>query len=340
MLSTQSGNQKVAGVTAEEADLLRRSTKKTKRGARERDEETVQMEEDGVATQMQESQNINEERTEETMPAEGDGAPASEVDTTTETRKGPTWKAGEGSAENQGFSRPLGDKYGSWMIAQRKPRNYQNIGDPKRNSGKTTGGRNDNGKGKGGGNYGSNTSSFNKAGFTIWNNSRYGALENLEEDYEEEAQEELNGLDRSEGPSSALLSGKGKRPQVQITEAQVLNGNSRPNRETTVWKQRGSKERQGTRSTDKSKKHPNQAAETENHTVVRGFEMGNRVEKTVITDEGRTTEVFQFQAGTGDHHQDPPDDDKDHDTGGTGDPMTDVVYDEGQTSAGLEVVEQ
>nr|GLL33664.1 uncharacterized protein LOC109158743 [Ipomoea trifida] len=78
----------------------------------------------------------------------------------------------------------------------------------------------------------------------------------------------------------------------------------------------------------------------ENHTVVRGFEMGNRVEKTVITDEGRTTEVFQFQAGTGDHHQDPPDDDKDHDTGGTGDPMTDVVYDDGQTSAGLEVVEQ
>nr|GMD23340.1 hypothetical protein Iba_chr08bCG4320 [Ipomoea batatas] len=38
--------------------------------------------------------------------------------------------------------------------------------------------------------------------------------------------------------------------------------------------------------------------------------------------------------------KDPPDDDKDHDTGGTGDPMTDVVYDEGQTSAGLEVVEQ
>nr|GMD04771.1 uncharacterized protein LOC109158743 [Ipomoea batatas] len=168
------------------------------------------------------------------MPAECDGAPASEADTTTETRKGPTWKAGEGSAENQGSSRPLGDKYGSWMIAQRKPRNYQNNGDPKRNSGKTTGGRNDNGKGKGGGNYGSNTGSFNKAGFTIWNNSRL------------------------EGSSSALLSGKGKRPQ----------------------------------------------------------------------------------AGTGDHHQDPPDDDNDHDTGRTGDPMTDVVYDEGQTSAGLEVVEQ
>nr|GMD27673.1 uncharacterized protein LOC109158743 [Ipomoea batatas] len=288
--AVQSGNQKVAGVTAEEADLLRRSTKKTKRGARERDEENVQMEEDGVATQMQESQNINEERT------------------------------GQVNQLARRPTRPLGDKYGSWMIAQRKPRNYQNNGDPKRNSGKTTGGRNDNGKGKGGGNYGSNTGSFNKAGFTIWNNSR------------------------SEGLSSALLSGKGKRPQVQITEAQVLNGNSRPNRETTVWKQRGFKERQGTRSTDKStdksKKHPNQAAETENHTVVRGFEMGNRVEKTVITDEGRTTEVFQFQAGTGDHHQDPPDDDKDHDTGGTGDPMTDVVYDEGQTSAGLEVVEQ
>nr|GMC68367.1 uncharacterized protein LOC109158743 [Ipomoea batatas] len=160
MLSTQSGNQKVAGVTAEEADLLRRSTKKTKRGARERDEETVQMEEDGVATQMQESQNINEERT-----------------------------------------------------------------------------------------------------------------------------------------------------------GQI----GRPIKRTTL------REREET---------------TENHTVVRGFEMGNRVEKAVITDEGRTTEVFQFQAGTGDHHQDPPDDDKDHDTGGTGDPMTDVVYDEGQTSAGLEVVKQ
>nr|GMD38482.1 uncharacterized protein LOC109158743 [Ipomoea batatas] len=163
MLSNQTENQKNARASAEESDLLRRSTKKSKRGAREGSDEPVQMEEDGQApsepasgknndgtfgppTQPARSPAISFRRAltglkdkEEAPPEEG-GAPPIPEDTAAKERRGPTWKASVDGAGNQGVNRPLGDKYGSWMIAQRKNRNYQNNGDYRRNPGRQTGG--------------------------------------------------------------------------------------------------------------------------------------------------------------------------------------------------------
>lgn len=69
--------------------------------------------------------------------------------------------------------------------------------------------------------------------------------------------------------------------------------------------------------------------------VVRGFDNRNRVEKTVVTEDGNTTEVFQFQAEASNHHQDLPDVEKINNTGEAGDLMMDVVFAKGQTSAGV-----
>nr|GMD25361.1 uncharacterized protein LOC109158743 [Ipomoea batatas] len=200
--------------------------------------------------------------------------------------------------------------------------------------------KNVNAKGKSGGNQEGNNSKFNKEGFKFWDNSRFGALENLEEELEEETQEEYVTMERPDGPTGAILAGKGKRPQVHITEAQVLNDKATANRVNTARRQPTYKAKEGNRSTDKSKKQVNQAAETENHTVVRGFDKGNRVERTMITKEGSRTEVFNFQAGMGDHHQDPPDGEQTTEDGSMGDPMADVVFAEGQCSSGLGGAEQ
>nr|GMC97607.1 uncharacterized protein LOC109158743 [Ipomoea batatas] len=312
MLSSQTEKQGTAGASAEEADLLRRSKKKTKRDAQP------------------------EDRTQ----AEDGGAPSNPDDITAETRTGPTWKTGTQGAENQEASRPLGDKYGSWMIAQRKNRNYQNTGYQRHNTGRQTGGKTDSSKGTKNGSQGNNSYHFNKEGFKVWNNTRFGALDSLEEDHDEEAQEDIFLEENPEGPSGTLLSGKGKRPQVQISEAQLLNDNMRQNKQTTMNKQKVYRAKQGEKSAEKSRKNVNQAAETEGHTVVRGFNNGNRVEKTVINEEGRTTEVFHFQAGENEHHQDPPNTDKTLNMGDEGDPMADVEFTTGQTSEDPEVVEQ
>nr|GMD17366.1 uncharacterized protein LOC109158743 [Ipomoea batatas] len=314
MLSSQTENQATAGASAEEIDLLRRSKKKTKRGAHERDDESMQMEEDGqTSSTLEPGKHTEEQFGSQAQPAR--------------------------RADNQGASRPLGDKYGTWMIAQRKNRNYQNTGDQRRNTGRQTGGRFDYSKGKDNGSQGNNTYHFNKAGFKVWNNTRFGALENYEEEYDEEAQEEHLQTDRPEGPTGALLAGKGKRPQVQISEAQLQNDNMRRNRENNMNKQTVFREKQKEKSAEKSRKHVNQAAETENHTVVRGFDNGNRVERTVINEEGSTTEISQFQAEASEHHQDPPNADKALDTGDDGDPMADVVFETERNSADSEPVE-
>nr|GLL25418.1 G-type lectin S-receptor-like serine/threonine-protein kinase SD2-2 [Ipomoea trifida] len=83
----------------------------------------------------------------------------------------------------------------------------------------------------------------------------------------------------------------------------------------------GYKEKEGNKSTGKSKKQTNQAAESEIHTVVRGFDRGGRMERTTITEEGSSTEVFRFQAEAGDHHQDPPEAEKMNDPRDMGDPF-------------------
>nr|GMD36945.1 uncharacterized protein LOC109158743 [Ipomoea batatas] len=220
------------------------------------------------------------------------------------------------------------------MIAMRKPRTYQDKGDPRKNNGKTGGERGDNHKGRSGGNQGSTSNRFNKEGFKISNNSRYGVLENLEEEDEETNEDEAAVMGRTENSTSTVLAGKGKRAQIQVTEAQIMNDKAKTTREDNKGSQNESREREGKKSTLRNKAQTNRAAETESHTVVRGFEKGARVETTTINEDGRRTEVQYTQTKAGDHHQDPPDEGINPESDDTGEPMMEVEFNEGQSSEG------
>nr|GMC49232.1 uncharacterized protein LOC109158743 [Ipomoea batatas] len=102
---------------------------------------------------------------------------------------------------------------------------------------------------------------------------KFGALDNLDENNELEESEEDFYYERSDGPTGAILTAKGKRPQVQISEAQINND--------TGEHQKGS---------DK------------------GYEQGKTVVRTMITEEGNFVEETQSQNDDGTHHQDSPDD--------------------------------
>nr|GLL46252.1 uncharacterized protein LOC109158743 [Ipomoea trifida] len=294
MLSSTKENQQPAGVSTEEADLLKRSNKNTKRGQAEREDEPMEIEEMEHDETMPKTTNLVEEQT---------------------------------GTYSQPMRRPAISFKGALTGRKEKER------DNRRDNGRNTGGRSGNATGRNGGNQGNNRNNyskegFNKKGFKIWDNSRFGVLENLEEDSEQEAQEEYNTMDRPNGPTGAGLSGKGKRPQVQITEAQITNDKS--GRDI-----RGER----SRNTEKSKKHANQAADMDSHTVVRGYENGNRVETTVVTEEGSATETTHTQPDTHNHHQDPPDREN-MDTGEQSDPMNEVVFTEGQSTADPSAVAQ
>nr|GMD22395.1 uncharacterized protein LOC109158743 [Ipomoea batatas] len=213
-LSSQPENQITAGETAEEADLLRRSKKKTKRNLADRENDPMEMEE-------------------------------GEYDTTATTMGSPD------EEENT---------------------------DPRRNNARNSGGKNDSSKGKTGSNHGGSARNFNKEGFTNWNNSR----------------------------------------------------------ENTKGRQMAQSAKEGSKSTGRNTKQANQAAETESHTVVRGYENGKRVETTRIDEEGSATETSHPQADTGDHHNDPPDPRGLTDTGEAEDPMVDVEFTGNQSLRGHE----
>lgn len=63
-----------------------------------------------------------------------------------------------------------------------------------------------------------NTRGINEQEFRIWNNSRFFALE--DEDGCEDT--EILSDERVEGLAGTKLQGKGKRPHVQISEAQII----------------------------------------------------------------------------------------------------------------------
>nr|GMD97057.1 uncharacterized protein LOC109158743 [Ipomoea batatas] len=243
----------MAGASAEEIDLLRRSKKKTKRGLSERDDDSMVTEGDETTTLMNTR-----------------SAPAAEqTDQSSRTVKGPAI---------------------SFRRALTGMKQY----------GRNTGERGESSKGQSGGNQRGNSNNFNKEGFKIWNNSRYGALEDLEEESTEPDQAELTPGDRPDGETGAILSGKGKRPQVQITEAQLSNDKSENNRENNMGR----------------------------------YENGARVEKTTINEEGSTTEIQMIQGDASDHHQDPPDGGTREVDGDKGNAMMEVEYTEGQSSEG------
>nr|GLL17182.1 uncharacterized protein LOC109158743 [Ipomoea trifida] len=139
-------------------------------------------------------------------------------------------------------------------------------------------------------------------GFKVWDNSRFGVLENLEEESEQETQEEYNIRDRPDGPTGAGLSGRGKRPQVQVTEAQIINDKSGSNKGYTAGRTTRKQVGESSRNTERSRKHENQAADMDSHTVVRGYENGNWVETTVVSEDENSTETIHTQLDTHSHH--------------------------------------
>nr|GMD98292.1 uncharacterized protein LOC109158743 [Ipomoea batatas] len=244
-------NQQVTGDSTEEEDLLRRSKKKTKRRLAVREDDPMEMEAEGEATEMTSDNSAHVETSAQPTPV------------------------------------------------------------PKIPNNK-----------------------FNKEGFTIWNNSRYGALEDLEESNEGEIQDEEDQYERPNGPTGTILSGKGKKPQVQITEAQISNDKRTYNKKTATWSKTVNNGGEGSSSTEKTKRNSRQAADTENYTVVRGYDNGKTVVRTVITEEGEIMEEAQTQETTGDHHSDPPLPTATEKPIEPGDPMCDVEFENSQHAAG------
>nr|GMC92375.1 uncharacterized protein LOC109158743 [Ipomoea batatas] len=318
MLSSQTEKQGTAGASAEEADLLRRSKKKTKRGAHERDDELVQMEEDGQTESGPESRNNTEEQI--SSPFQPTRRPAisfrraltglndsvnmhnlkiehrlrmAELRQTPMTSQRKRELDQHGKLErkgrkNQEASRPLGDKYGSWMIAQRKNKNYQNTGYQRHNTGRQTGEKPTLQKER------RMVAKETTLIILTKKGSKFGITRGLvlwivlEEDHDEEAQEDIFLEENPEGPSGTLLSGKGKRAPESLQS-----------------KTRGTECR-------KEQKECEPSGREEGHTV----------------------------AGENEHHQDPPNTDKTLNMGDEGDPMADVEFTTGQTSEDPEVVEQ
>nr|GMC99957.1 uncharacterized protein LOC109158743 [Ipomoea batatas] len=217
-------NQLPTGASVEEADLLRRSKKKTKRGLSERGDVDLEMEEE-----------------------EGDNQATPMVPAT--------------NVQNVQPSRPIQGQAISFK--------------------------------------GALTGMKDREGFKVWDNSRFAALQNLDEEAEDEVQEEDHLMNKPDGPT-------------------------------------------GTRSrgAEGSKRQGNQAAETESHTVVRGFENGSRVVRTMVTEEGNMMEEVQTHPEGGDHHQDPPDPNSSDALGDPGDPMSGIEFADGQTASGLALVLQ
>nr|GMD28177.1 uncharacterized protein LOC109158743 [Ipomoea batatas] len=139
-------------------------------------------------------------------------------------------------------------------------------------------------------------------------------------------------MDRPDDPTGAALSGRGKRPQTQVTVAQILNDKSMPKRRNASEKNSEKNTRDENRSKEENKKQGNKAAKTESHTVVRGYERGNRVVRNMVTEEGNMIEEVQTQLEGGNHHQDPPNPNEFDATSEPKDPMAGVEFTENQMS--------
>lgn len=207
------------------------------------------------------------------------------------------WKESQYHAENN---------YGPWMIANRKPRSYQARRGVNKANGTISNGQEGNKGEKGKGQQKGNIRRMNEGDFRIWNNSRFGVLEDQEEADYPEAFLENQSEERADGPARPNIPGKGKRPQIQISEAQLANDNhvqnSRNKGDNGVHKGKGGETRvRGERASTLKK-----AAESEDHMVVRGFEKGTRVVRMVVSDEGEVIEEDCQHATLGEHHQDPP----------------------------------
>nr|GMD63670.1 uncharacterized protein LOC109158743 [Ipomoea batatas] len=182
-------------------------------------------------------------------------APTTEGEIETVRKQEPTWKVGEDMATSSVSNKNGNDNEN---YSKSKSRGYQ----------------------------AGSSHNFTKEGFKVWNNSRFGALEDLYEEVEEETHNEEPLFERSDGPTGAILSRKGKRAQVQVLEAQIANDKLGQPKKANNSKGSTSYKDKGPSTVQRSKRSSKQLAEIKSHTMVRGFEKGKRVVRMTITKKG------------------------------------------------------
>nr|GME05214.1 Epidermin biosynthesis protein like [Ipomoea batatas] len=99
------------------------------------------------------------------------------------------------------------------------------------------------------------------------NNSRFGALEDLDEEAEEETHNEEPLFERPDGPTGAILSGKGKRAQLQVLEAQIANDKLGQQKKANNSKGSTSYKEKGPSTVERSRRSSKQLAEIESDTM-------------------------------------------------------------------------
>lgn len=100
------------------------------------------------------------------------------------------------------------------------------------------------------------------------------------------------------------LKGRGRRPNVQISEKEVVNGVPRVHAKTTTQKERGTSH-QGRKSVI-SQRVSKQAAAAVEHTVVRGTNNGKQVIREIVHHKGPGYNLPALEEkSTGEHFGDP-----------------------------------
>lgn len=187
------------------------------------------------------------------------------------------------------------------MIASRRSKSYHTRQDNYRGNGRNGSIKEGASKGKEGGAQKWQQKKINEGNFKIWDNSRFFVLDESANYEETEEPKDKN----YEGPIGTKLARRCKRPQVQITKAQLENDKNRTgDGESAQGRTLGKNE--ASKNKGMKGRASKQAAEEEQFTVVRGYEGGSRVERTVITEEDEDVEDLLPPIEMTEHHQDPP----------------------------------
>nr|GMD45262.1 Putative ATP-dependent RNA helicase DHX30 [Ipomoea batatas] len=137
--------------------------------------------------------------------------------------------------------------------------------------------------------------------------TRFNALYGLEDNEEIQGVETFHDLEEPQDNGNQSMrtniQGKGKRPQVQVSEKQIENDK---NTKQPVTKGQSSKVREESSRSGTLRRSKQAAAEAE-HVVVRGSQGGKSITRTVVETEGGgglADSLLSHDAAV--HHQDPP----------------------------------
>lgn len=190
------------------------------------------------------------------------------------------------------------EDFGPWMLAQRKQRKNGNAYIKNNQGGKFVSNMDGNKR------IGRQNSNIQKeAGVS----TRFNALYGLEDNEEIQGVETFHDLEEPQDNGNQSMrtniQGKGKRPQVQVSEKQIENDK---NTKQPVTKGQSSEVREESSRSGTLRRSKQAAAEAE-HVVVRGSQGGKSITRTVVETEGGgglADSLLSHDAAV--HHQDPP----------------------------------